>query len=313
MATIWNTADKSANVTLSGGSLTAAFSSASQGGVRATASQSTGKWYWEAVFTVTPAGGNTGVGWANATASLASFFGTDKNGVAEFPNSGTGGAIFFNNGNIGSVGGAVSIGTISIAIDFTAKLVWARYNGGLWNNSSTADPATGTGGYSISTINAGPYFPCFGANSSGQTVVANFGATDFNYPVPSGFSQFDTNAQAYNASSKFLGYDLLAPPKTAAVSSKFLGYDLLAPPQTAVVSSKFLGDAILAPPQTAVSASKLIGYAILQPVPMGFGRIDLSWPPPKIRLIRPEYPARPLNLSLYPGTVSDEMVVNMLL
>jgi hypothetical protein len=67
-------------------------------------------------------------------------------------------------------------------------MFWARVDNGLWNNSATADPAAGTGGRSVATIAAGPYFPIFGDNGSGGAVTANFGATDFWFAPPSGFT-----------------------------------------------------------------------------------------------------------------------------
>ncbi len=245
MTVLWNTADKSANVTLSGGSLVATMTSASQGAVRADTSFGSGKLYYEVVLG-TASGSNFGVGWANATSSLSSFIGNDKNGVASYV-ANAGSPFFFNNANVGGGGGYAAYAslTLCIAFDIGGKLIWAKYNNGLLNGSTTADPASGTGGISLSTINAGPYFPVMCANANGASVTANFGVTNFNYAVPAGFSGLDTNAQAYNASSKFLGYDVLNIPDATAVSSKFLGYADLPPSQNAAVSSKFIAYAIL--------------------------------------------------------------------
>lgn len=247
--TTWNAADKTANITLSGGSLIATASSATIGGVRATTSAAAGKVYYEAIMLVAT-GTDYGFGWANSTAALTSFIGNDKNGVACFP-AFTAGAVFFNNinqnGGTGFITSATGLLTICIAFDIGGKLFWARTGAGPWNNSFTADPGAGTGGISVATINTGPYFPVFGSNSSGASAVANFGATDFGYAVPSGFTSLDANAQAYEASSKFLGYAALDAPQAAVASSKFLAYDGLDAPQTGMSSSKFLAYVVLRP------------------------------------------------------------------
>jgi hypothetical protein len=262
--TIWNTADKSANVTVSGAdSLTVTTTSATLGGARATNSITTAKTYFEVLLN-TQTGTNFVIGWANATASLAAIIGGDKNGVSELlVNSGV---FFFNNANLGTaIGNAATGQTVCIAFDPVAKLIWARINNGFWNNSASADPATGVGGASVSTINAGPYFPAFSANASGASLTAKFGATDFNYAIPAGFSALDTNTQAFNASSKFVAYATLFPPQTAASGSKFIAYAMLFPPVTAVAASKFVGYAVTYPILTGIASSKLISYVILSP------------------------------------------------
>ncbi len=285
MAVTWSGTDKTANVTVSGGSLVATTTSATAGGVRANTSFASGKQYYEVLLSVI-VGANYGIGWANATAALTAFIGNDKNGTAVFPNT-TNSQFWYNNVNQGTLGvtGATTA-LLQIAIDIGGKLVWFRYNGQFWNGSATADPGGGTGGLSLSTINAGPYFPVFCANGSGASVTANFGATAFLAAIPSGFSALDTNTITYAASSKFLGYAVLAPAAADVVSSKFLGYAVLAPAAADAVSSKFLG------------------YAVLQPVPGNFNRINLEWLPPKLPVRRWEEPAQGLNICLYPPTLA---------
>lgn len=258
MAVTWNSGDASANITLSGGSLTATTSSATQGAVRANTSFASGKQYFEVQLAVL-SGSVYAVGWANATAALGTAMGSDTNAVTITPNINNSQTII-NNVNLSTLGFAgAQFYTLCIAFDITNKLIWSRYNNGLWNGSATANPATGTGGTSTSTLAAGPYFPVFAANSSGASAVAYFGGSDMNYAVPSGFSTLDTNVQAYNASSKFDGYAVLDAPQAAASASKFDGYAVLDAPQNAASASKFLGYAVLlsavytpkgGPPQT---------------------------------------------------------------
>ena len=66
--------------------------------------------------------------------------------------------------------------------------VWFRLNDGEWNGSPSADPATLTGGFDISSF-VGPYLP-FMSGSTGfggnLTLTLNAGASSFSYTAPSG-------------------------------------------------------------------------------------------------------------------------------
>jgi hypothetical protein len=90
-------------------------------------------------------------------------------------------ATAFANGNV-----------VCVAVDLTAKKIWWRTNGGTWNNDilSNQNPATGAGGFSFSTLNAGPYFPAIGLNNATEIDAANFGATAYAQPAPSGFGNW---------------------------------------------------------------------------------------------------------------------------
>jgi hypothetical protein len=247
----WSTTDKSANVVLSGGNLTAALNTAAAGGVRCDTSF-TGLRYFE-VLVVN--GSNIRIGWADATASLTTTLGQDTHGVRADPPSQN---VVCNNVVLGAMStfGANAGSTVCIAADFTAKLIWTRVNGGLWNNSLTADPATGTGGFSIAALAAGPYFPMFQSVSNGASVTARFGAADMWFATPAGFSTLDTNVQAFEAVGKLISGAILAPPKNA------------------VSLQKLISGAILAPPRNAISLQKMVGYAILRPRNDNFTRAN---------------------------------------
>ena len=93
--TTWNSADKTANVTLSGGDLTVATTAVGFGGVRSVASKSSGVWYYEITVNTV---GVTGVGFSNSTHSLS---------FADF----TGYCIFLSDGNISNqLGGSGGFG-----------------------------------------------------------------------------------------------------------------------------------------------------------------------------------------------------------
>jgi hypothetical protein len=181
----FNTTDDVANITRSNGNLTLTYTSGSSfHGVRATNSHLTGKFYFE----VTPASnaGNTMVGIANANwiPENSLIFNTlDSVGYRGSGEVGT------NSGSLATVQ-TWSLNTISVAVDLGAQLLWVRVDAGNWNNSGTANPATGVGGISISSLNAGPYFPAVTQADTGEIITANFGATAYAETVPAGFGNW---------------------------------------------------------------------------------------------------------------------------
>lgn len=286
MVVTWNVLDKSANITLSGGSLVATTTSATQGACRATLSITTAKTYVE--FQISNITGSLwSVGFANATASLAAALGSNTNSVVFQPNQV--GRTLFNGASLGTDYTGVASQTVCCAFDPVAKLIWFRYGFGYWNGSPTANPATGVGGLSVAAIAAGPYFPIFGDNGSGGAVTARFGALDMWFPIPAGFTAPDVNLQAFMASAKFLGYAASAPPQTAASAASLKGY------------------AASAPPQTGVSVAKILGYLITQDVP--FGPNAEKWDVPRPRK-KVAYQAGTLSSSIALLTAIPPVVAN---
>lgn len=232
MACIWDAANKSASITLYRAA-TCAASTASNGtwkGVRATTSQTTGKLYLEVTQGYIANSGQI-TGFGNASFNTANYVGSDGN---SFGYQSTNGATL---GITGGWQGTTKMGeVIQIAIDLDAKLVWARTDRSTnWNNSGTANPATGTGGRSYTTT--GALFPAvslLGSNATNMNwAVLNTGAFTFTGSIPSGFSAWDTGAPAgtgiggtfgpttWNASTKnanitLTGPNLQASQQTAA-------------------------------------------------------------------------------------------------
>lgn len=135
----WNPADKSANISLTGGNLTASASSASVGGVRGHVI--TGKYYFEVTCAGTVA--DSGVGLATLAADLTGpsrIAGVNVANGAVFM-----GTIFYYYISTAFVSGDI----VCVAADLPNNTIWFRKNGDLWNNSSTADPATNTGGINM--------------------------------------------------------------------------------------------------------------------------------------------------------------------
>ena len=178
--TTWNPSDLF-NVTLSGSNLTASCSGS--GGVRGATSRSSGKYYWECTWTINT--NNLASGLAIGSASLTSP-GTGSVTVRRLS-----GDIFvettdtFSPLNSGNPIPQSSV--IGCAVDLSAQLIWFRLApSGNWNGSGTANPATATGGISISTI-SGALFPMM-SGLTGDIVVANFGGSAFSGAVPAGFT-----------------------------------------------------------------------------------------------------------------------------
>jgi len=86
--------------------------------------------------------------------------------------------------------GAFSAGDIIQIAVALPNLLWLARNGGNYNNSSSANPAIGTGGINISSLGI-PLAPCVGAPDgiSGGTgvFVLNAGHTAFSYSMPALF------------------------------------------------------------------------------------------------------------------------------
>lgn len=175
----WDASLLQVNNVLSNNNLTISWGTGG-GKVQSLNGFSSGKYYFE-VTGNTWAGSNAGSGVSLTGVNLAPSVGS-----AQVVKNGT---IYVNNVSSGSSLGARSSGDIiGIAVDLTAQLIWLRVcPSGNWNGSGTANPATATGGISISSISTGALFASSWSNSSGDVATANFGASSFSGAVPSGF------------------------------------------------------------------------------------------------------------------------------
>lgn len=187
MATIWNSGDKSANITLFRNALSAAsgVTATTWKGVRGTTSLSTGKKYLE--FYVSGYHNDNGicVGFANGSWSTATFVGNGNSGGWQ--------ATGDLNGIGGTIQGYAWGYVLAMAIDLDAKLVWFRSDRNTnWNNSGANNPATGTGGKAYGTT--GALFPAFSGFDDilANQVTLNAGGLPFSLAVPSGFSAWDS-------------------------------------------------------------------------------------------------------------------------
>lgn len=172
-------------VTLSGANLIATNASAGDNGVKSVHLKNSGKLYAEMLFN-SLGGGNSGGGVVGTKCNYASMGSNGARAFMAFKNGG----VFINTANPFN-NGAVSGQTLCIAIDFAHNTGWLRVNGGNWNNSGSADPATNTGGVDISAITADGLLLTAMLTQSGETCTLNAGASAFAFTMPSGFTGWD--------------------------------------------------------------------------------------------------------------------------
>lgn len=171
-------------ITLSGSNLTAT-ATGSNAIVRANVGHCAGKHYFEA---------NIGTQWGSsstvgvcALGALNSILLDWLNAVLYQPAS----QFRLDGSNTGvTPTGYSTTSNLQYAIDLDNFMLWARPNGGNWNGSGTANPATNTGGLNIASIAHGGMYPYCAMGASGDNVTFNFDGvgTAFTGTVPSGFN-----------------------------------------------------------------------------------------------------------------------------
>lgn len=179
--------------TLTNSNLTATAPAATGALSRSVSSYSTGKYHFEVTITFsgTP---SIAFGVCSAGANLNVSPGlTGGDSIGAYDNN----SVHGNNSGLGSWAASIISGdVVAVEVDVGAGLIWFKdvTQGGDWNDSGTADPATGAGGYSLSSGSVGtPTFACVGAYSGGGggSATINFGATSFALAPSSGFSAWD--------------------------------------------------------------------------------------------------------------------------
>jgi hypothetical protein len=203
--TTWNPADKSADITLSNGDLTAQSNGSGSGFysiARSMTSKSAGKVYFEVTAGArTAAGDYAAIGLATATSVLdepGNLLGTGANDDTAYYADGN---VWFsgNNTPLSAYGVGAIIGC---AIDLSAGKGWFSLNGVF----ESGDPAAGTGEHFTFTAGAS-LFASFNFLVGGtDTTTANFGATAFNASPPTGFSAWDVTAPIVVSTSAPLTY-----------------------------------------------------------------------------------------------------------
>lgn len=190
-ATAWDANFKSAGIALTtfGGVLLDASITSGNSNVAATRPLS-GKTYFEVKAQNKPT--TVAVGLCNRAISMSSgtLLGGDANGLG-FRDNGT---VLLNNSTLTTIQSYANGDTVCVAVDPAGRLIWFRTNGGNWNNSGTADPATGAEGIDLSTMAFGTLYPACGGVFSAtpnNEWLATF-TSGFAQTPPSGFITIDT-------------------------------------------------------------------------------------------------------------------------
>lgn len=175
----------SPQVTMSNKNLTATQSVATANvGVHSSAQRTAGKYYFEITCTTTHSVVNA-LGIALETATYVNLCSSGINGTIVLCNTGT---IFSNNANSGkSLLAPINGDILGFAIDLDMRKAWVRKNGGLWNNTSGADPALNLSGVTIQALQSFSPVVAFGSAFTGDSYTADFGATPYAFSAPAGF------------------------------------------------------------------------------------------------------------------------------
>ena len=178
-STTWDPLNKSADITLSNGNLTATLGPAGYASVRSILGVSSGKWYWEIAFDIDAVGSGNQVGVGDNAISLDFSLGSYSTGYT-YKEDGEKG----NNNSYVAFGSSFTAGDIiSIALDMGAGKVWWAKNG-VWQASG--DPEAGANEAYSGII--GTIYAWITLAVATTRVTVNFGQSPFSYTVPDGFN-----------------------------------------------------------------------------------------------------------------------------
>jgi hypothetical protein len=194
--TTWNPADKTSQIVLSNGNLTATNTAGGSGdqGVRSTDSKAASKVYFEVQPSATAGGADSGFGVALAAATFPGLGSNAASGAIIYNNSRN---VWINGTQVGTAVLTFSAGDwIGVAVDQVNNSIWFRNasTNSNWNGSGTANPATNTGGLSISGISGSLFIACVvQVTNVSPAYTMNAGASAFVNAIPSGFSAWSVN------------------------------------------------------------------------------------------------------------------------
>ena len=246
------------NVTMSNGNLTATRNSTAIGGVNSTSFDGPAvgnlgvKYYFEVTLLTSVTNGNS-IGFmtpADIVTNSPSVPGIPAAKTAVLLGSSSSIVYLPNGVNTGiDLGAAVVNDVIGVSIDMDNALVWFRRNGGNWNNSGTANPATGVGGVQYSLRSGYAPYVSFAAGSNSTDVMkSNFGQTSFVGTPPSGFGS--SGGSGGGAVGGWFPFGL-----TTTITPGLAGYvhvrvRAAKPGTTYYIDPKVAVDAVVVPPVT---------------------------------------------------------------
>lgn len=186
MVAILSTADKNANISLSGGDLIATddgdtLDHVGRGDTATTLVGSAEARYWEITVTNLTTQFSVGVCNSSNTFGDSSYLGGQAHGFGWYPD----GSIYNSGSGVASAGAYAEGDILGVAV-IGGDRVWFSVNGVF-----TGNPVAATGGVDISAL--GDLFPAYGLQSGGVATF-NFGATALSNAPPIGFTTFDSEA-----------------------------------------------------------------------------------------------------------------------
>ena len=164
----WNPVDKGSGWTLSNNNLTAS-NNGSTDSVRATEYKSNGKWYWE-VKVINLQGTEGLIGVANSLMLITSYGNANAKGYY------AGGAIVYPSTPY-SLGAYVTNDTIGVALDMDSRTIKFSKNG-VWHSEVAIGISGSVSPFISNYVRIGSF-------------LVNFGATEFQYPIPQGYHPYD--------------------------------------------------------------------------------------------------------------------------
>jgi hypothetical protein len=188
--TALNPVNTSPNIALSNGYLTATQTGSS---VQATScsvtSHSSGKFFASAHMDHVVTLDFAAFGIKSPSSGTGNALGGADNASVGFYNGDA--TVYVNNASIGTIATYAQGDTVDMAVDFDHSTIWYRINGGNWNNSGTANPATNTGGFSFSAIVASaPFCAALLLFNAPDAWTINFGGGAYPFAPPAGFSNW---------------------------------------------------------------------------------------------------------------------------
>lgn len=136
--------------------------------------------YFE-ITVVVNSGGNVMVGVASE-GSITIFLGGNTGSIGWAMNGAT-----FNTVGVPSIASYAVGNLLRLAFRPQTNRLWGAVENGNWNNSSTANPSSGLGGLDTSQLTGLKRFGAVTQYDINTVTTANFGETNFKYPIPDGF------------------------------------------------------------------------------------------------------------------------------
>lgn len=211
----WNPSETNANLTLSNGNLTATATAGNYLNTLGDTSASAGNLYFE-LQNIVAGNDDTGVGVASVLPTAGNYVGTDTNGIASYFKSG---GVYTDGHDVNSSDDTVTGDFAAVAISITNKLIWFYSSAtSRWNASATADPATGTGGISISGLASFTLYPAYTTDSTDDSGTLVTTSADFKLGLPTGFVAWGSpsNARVSQIVAQVLRTPV--PPSNARIS-----------------------------------------------------------------------------------------------